>query len=301
MKQNIFIVILNFNGEKDTVECLTSIRQLLTKNYQLSTIVVDNGSKEKLVVSSKELVVIRNIDNLGFAGGNNVGIQYALENKADYIVILNNDTLVDKNLVDELVKVSQSDETIGIVVPKIYFAKGFEFHKSRYKKDQLGKVIWYAGGIIDWGNVIGKHRGVDDVDSGQYEKEGETDFASGCCMMIKRSVFEKIGMLDNKYFLYYEDSDFSLRAKKAGFKIVFAPKAVLWHKNAGSAGGSGSSRQDYYITRNRLLFGMRYAPLRSKLALLRESLGLLVNGRPWQKRGVIDFYLGRLGKGSYSL
>ncbi len=301
MKQNIFIVILNFNGEKDTVECLTSIRQLLTKNYQLSTIVVDNGSKEKLVVSSKELVVIRNIDNLGFAGGNNVGIQYALENKADYIVILNNDTLVDKNLVDELVKVSQSDETIGIVVPKIYFAKGFEFHKSRYKKDQLGKVIWYAGGIIDWGNVIGKHRGVDDVDSGQYEKEGETDFASGCCMMIKRSVFEKIGMLDNKYFLYYEDSDFSLRAKKAGFKIVFAPKAVLWHKNAGSAGGSGSSLQDYYITRNRLLFGMRYAPLRSKLALLRESLGLLVNGRPWQKRGVIDFYLGRLGKGSYSL
>lgn len=305
--KTVFIIILNFNGEKDTIECLDSINQLLTTSYQLRTIVVDNGSKDKLAVSSNpstllrasELVVIRNNENLGFAGGNNVGISYALKNGADYIMILNNDTVVDKNLVAELLKAMDKDKTIGIVVPKIYFAKGFEFHKDRYKKEDLGKVIWYAGGEMDWKNVLGHHRGVDEVDGGQYDSVEETDFASGCCMMVKKEVFEKIGMFDPKYFLYYEDSDLSQKAKAAGFKIVFAPKAILWHKNAGSAGGSGSTLQDYYITRNRLFFGLRYASLRSKLALLRESMGLLIKGRLWQRRGVLDFYLARFGRGSY--
>ncbi len=301
--KTVFIIILHWNGTRDTLECLESLSQLQTTNYKLQTIVVDNGSKEEFRVEGKgeRVEIIRNKENLGFAGGNNVGINYALRNGAEYVIILNNDTVVDKNLVNELVKVAESDKKIGMVAPKIYFAPSFEFHKDRYKKEDLGKVIWYAGGIVDWENVVGRHRGVDDVDGGQYEKEEETDFASGCCMMIKRSVFERIGMLDNKYFLYYEDSDFSLRAKKAGFKIVFNPRAVLWHKNAGSAGGSGSSLQDYYITRNRLLFGIRYAPLRSKLALLRESFGLLINGRLWQKRGALDFYLGKFGRGSYEL
>src|SRR3989344_360711 len=108
-----------------------------------------------------------------------------------------------------------------------------------------------------------------------------------------------VGMFDDKYFLYYEDADLSMRIKKKGFKIVYVPSSIIWHKNAGSAGGSGSMLQDYYITRNRLLFGFRYAPFRSKLALFRESLSLLFRGRQWQKCGVIDFYLGKLGRGSY--
>ena len=158
---------------------------------------------------------------------------------------------------------------------------------------------------MDGKNVLGHHRGVDEVDQGQYNKIEKTDFASGCCMLVRREVFEKaavpVGGFDERYYLYYEDADLSERAKLASFKILYAPKAILWHKNAGSAGGSGSSLQDYYITRNRLLFGMRYALLRSKIALLRESVGLLLNGRPWQNRGVIDFYLGRFGRGSYPI
>ena len=161
---------------------------------------------------------------------------------------------------------------------------------------------------MDWNNVIGKHHGVDEVDKSQYEKVEETEFASGCCMMVKREVFEKVGFFDERYYLYYEDSDFCQRVKALptgrqgkGHRVMYAPKAVIWHKNAASAHGSGSSLQDYYITRNRLLFGMHYAPFRSKLALVRESFSLLLNGRQWQRRGILDFYLGKFGKGNYPI
>ena len=118
-------------------------------------------------------------------------------------------------------------------------------------------------------------------------------------MLIKKEVLQRIGLFDEKYFLYYEDSDLSQRVKKVGYKIVYAPKAILWHKNAGSAGGSGSTLQDYYITRNRLFFGLQYVPFRAKLALVKESIVLLIKGRSWQKRGILDFYLGKLGRGSF--
>ena len=304
--RSIAIVILSFNGEKDTLECLKSIKNLKTDGFKLLTIVVDNGSTKALnlgnfqfPISNFQFKLIRNEENLGFSGGNNVGIRYALKKNADYICILNNDTIVDQSLIEELLKLAQSNERIGIVVPKIYFAKGFEFHKNRYKEEERGRVIWYAGGVMDWRNAIGAHRGVDEVDHGQYKKVQETDFASGCCMFVKREVFEKIGFFDEKYFLYYEDNDLSQRAKREGFRIIYSPKAVLWHKNAGSAGGSGSKLQDYYITRNRLLFGMRYVPFRSKLSLIKESFKLLFLGRTWQKRGVLDFYLGRFRRGSF--
>lgn len=311
--KKVSIVILNWNGTKDTIECLKSIRQLLTTNYQLLTIVVDNGSKDRFEIDApggpsfaslrfkNEVRIIRNKENLGFAEGNNVGIKDVLKDGADYVMLLNNDTLVDKNLIDESLIVFKKNVKVGVVAPKIYFAPGFEFHKERYKKEDLGKVFWYAGGIMNWENVLGSHRGVDEVDNGQYEKTEETDYASGCCMMVKREVFEKVGLFDSKYFLYYEDNDFCQRVKGKGYGVMYAPRAILWHKNAGSAGGSGSTLQDYYITRNRLLFGMRYAPLKSKLALIKESIKLLINGRSWQKKGVLDFYLGRLGKGSYQI
>ncbi|MDP3988170.1 MAG: glycosyltransferase family 2 protein [Candidatus Levybacteria bacterium] len=295
--KKIAIVILNFNGEKDTLECLKSLEKVNVQNSEVKIIVVDNGSSQKFKV--EDLKVIREEVNLGYSGGNNVGIKKALDWGADYILLLNNDTIVDKDLIGEMVNVAEADEKTGIIAPKIYFEKGFEFHKDRYKKEDLGKVIWYAGAVMDWKNLIGHHRGVDEVDMGQYDKEGETDFASGCCMLIKRKVFEKIGLFDKKYFLYYEDSDFNQRVKRAGFKIMFAPKGILWHKNAGSAGGSGSNLQDYYISRNRLLFGIKYGGLRLKTSLIKESMKLLLNGRKWQKLAVLDFYLGRFGRGSY--
>jgi len=313
--KKVAVVILHYGSSKDTLECLESLSKVeVPWDTKVEVIVVDNGSKQKFEIrpfgfaqgeNSKfeidKVKIIRNEENLGFAGGNNIGIRYALEHGDDFVLILNNDTLVDKKLIWELLNAAEGDEKIGIVVPKIYFAPGFEFHKNRYSSKELGKVFWYAGGEMDWKNVIGYHRGVDEIDKGQYGETQETEVATGCCMMVKSEVFEKLGFFDEKYFLYYEDSDFSMRTKKAGFKILYTPKSVIWHKNAGSAGGSGSKLQDYYITRNRLLFGMRYVPLRSKFALLRESFLLVFGGRYWQKRAVLDYYLQRLRRGSYKI
>ena len=305
--KHVFVSIINFNGTSNTLECLLSLDKINSKSFKISVVVIDNASKDEFKVQSSKfkvfqgLRVISNDKNLGFSGGQNVGIKYALDNGADYVLILNNDTIVDKNLIEELLNAAQKDKNIGIAVPKIYFASGFEFHKDRYKKSDLGKVFWYAGGEMDWKNVIGFHRGVDEVDRGQYDRIEKTDFASGCCMLVKGEVFEKVGFLDEKFFLYYEDSDLCERIRRAGYSIMYSAKAILWHKNAGSAGGSGSSLQDYYITRNRMLFGFRYASFRSKLALFKESIMLLAKGRHWQRRGILDFYLGRFGKGSFNV
>lgn len=297
----VSLIILHFLDKKATLDCLNSIRKLNIKDFILQTILVNNNPKEELGDLKKDfkgISLIRAQSNLGYAGGNNLGIKQALGDEADYLFMVNNDTILEKNSLLRLIEVGNSNIRSGILGPKIYFAPGFEFHKNRYKKSERGRVLWYAGGIMDWKNVIGRHRGVDEVGDGQYEKIEETNFVSGCAMLVKKEVFEKIGPLDENYFLYYEDNDFCQKAKKAGFKILFVPKAVVWHKNAGSS-RVGSPLHDYYITRNRLLFGMHWAPLRAKLALLRESLRLLFIGRTWQKRGVVDFYLGRFGKGSY--
>lgn len=274
--KKVFIIVLNFNGKKDTLECLQSLKKS-------EVIVVDNGSTDGSVRAIRdkfpEIKILENKKNLGFAKGNNVGIRYALNQGADYIILLNNDTIVEINTLVRLIEVASSNNRIGILGPKIYFAKGFEFHQGRYKKNELGKVIWYAGGLIDWRNVLGVHRGVDEVDEGQYDKQEEVEFVSGCCMFIKREVFKKIGLLDERFFLYFEDLDFCLRAKKVGFRIVYVPEAVIWHKNAATVGGSGSDRQRYHYRRSRLIFGLRFAPIKTKLALIRESIKLLLKRR----------------------
>lgn len=297
----IFINLITFNDYASTSECLESLEKLNKKAFELEVVVVDNGSKERFEKDREyknfNLKILYSEKNLGFSGGQNLGIKYALEERADYIVVLNNDVITDENLIVELLNSFQSQE-VGVVCPKIYFAKGYEYHKNRYEKKDLGKVFWYAGGLIDWENVFGKHRGVDEVDKGQFDQREEIQVATGCCMMVRRDVFEKVGLFDKSFFLYYEDADLSMRVKSKGFKIIYEPKAVLWHKNA-AATGSGSPLQDYYITRNRLIFGFRYAKKRVKLALFRESLKILLSGRSWQKIGVRDFYLKRFGSGSY--
>lgn len=298
----IGLVILHFDKPELTEACLLSVKQLETKGFKIEVIVVNNNPLEKIDFLKKkfpEFIFLKTSKNLGYAGGNNLGLKKALKSKADFFLILNNDTLLDKNLIKELLKAAVKDEWVGILGPKIYFAPGYEFHQERYHPQERGKVIWYAGGLIDWQNLVCSHRGVDEIDHGQYQIPGETAFVSGCAMLIKKEVLKKIGFFDEKYFLYLEDVDFCQRAKKAGFKVVFVPQAKLWHLNAQSS-EVGGQLQDYYLTRNRLLFGLRYGPLRTKIALLKESLFLLRGGRFWQKIAVKDFYLGCFGQGSYT-
>lgn len=303
--KKIFVIILNYNGCKNTLECLYSFDKVrVSQGYDIHLVVVDNASIDDSVKIIKakfpKVILIENKVNLGYSGGNNTGITYSLKNGADYIVVLNNDTLVERATIYEMVEAMRK-YSADVVCPKIYFEKGFEYHKDRYTRNELGKVFWFAGGEMDWANVIGHHRGVDEVDHGQYDDKEDIESVTGACFMVKRRVFEKAGMFDPNFFLYYEDSDLSIRMKNHGFKIVLAPRAIIYHKNAGSTGGSGSKLQDYFITRNRLYFGMKHAPIRSKIALIKESVLLLISGRAWQKRGVLDFYLRRLGKGTYPL
>ncbi len=304
--KKVFVSIITFNGAESTDACLDTLEQVTRRDSELHVIVIDNASTIPYFPQKKHYKnftyhPLRLEENSGFSGGHNHGMKFALEQGADYVIILNNDTTVDAGLIDNLIGSSQSNEFADIVSPKIYFSKGSEFHKNRYETKDLGKVIWYAGGIMDWDNVLGKHRGVDEIDTGQYDMHGPTDFTTGCCMLVRKEVIEKIGLFDERYFLYYEDSDFNQRAKKAGFGIYYEPGAIMWHKNAESTGGSGSLIQDYFITRNRLLFGMQYARVRTKAALFRESVGILRTGRMWQQQGVKDYYRGNFGKGSFAL
>lgn len=277
----ITTIILKFEKNNNLEECLDSLRRSNLKEIENNVIVIDNSK-----------------DNRGFSGGNNIGIREALKNKVDAVLLLNDDTKLKSDMVFQLVKVITSDEGIGAVVPKIYFYPGFEYHKDRYKPDNLGKVIWYAGGGIDWNNIMGIHFGVDEVDSGQYDRRKEVGFATGCAVMIKREVLEKVGFFDERYFLYLEDMDLSMRIKRAGYKLIYEPKAIVWHKNAGSS-EVGSSLHDYFFVRNRLLFGMKYATFRTKFALAREGGRMLFGKNKWKRQGMIDFCLRKFGKGSW--
>lgn len=300
--KKIAIVTVNYNTEEDTKAFLKSLEKVHHHGLSLEAIVVDNASEKPLSLESfKDVQLIRLEENTGFTGGYNTGIKKALDNGADYIMAVNNDTTLDPDLLTELIAVLESDEKIGLAVPKIYFAKGHEFHKDRYTKEELGKVFWYAGGYVDWDHATSVHRGVDEVDHGQYDKDEKISFATGCCMMFKGDVLKKVGLFDDSYFLYFEDADLSERVKKAGYTIYYAPKAVLYHVNASSSGGAGKGNQlqDYFITRNQMLFGMKYAPLRTKIALLRQSVRLLMNGREKQKQAISDYYSGKLGKGTF--
>lgn len=295
----VAIIILNFNGIKNTLECLKSLTSVDKDGFIVKIIVVDNASIDNSVQTINEkypdVETITNPENYGFAKGNNIGIKKALEGEADFIFILNNDTILDKNCVKKLISASSQNPEYSIFAPKIYFEKGYEFHKDRYKESEKGNVIWYAGGSIDWDNLYGHHIGVDLVDDGKFNEFTQTEFATGAAMFLKSDVIRKTGYLNEDYYLYYEDTDFCMRAIKLGYKILFSPDAIVWHKNAGSS-KSGSSLQDYYITRNRLIFGFKYASFRTKIALAKQAIKILMSSNPDQKEAVLDFIRGRRGQ-----
>ncbi|MDF1497840.1 MAG: glycosyltransferase family 2 protein [Patescibacteria group bacterium] len=297
MQKEVYIIVLNWNGKKDTLECLESLKNIDYKNYKI--IVVDNNSQDGSVSEIKKkyfkTIVIENENNLGFAGGNNIGIKYATENKADYILLLNNDTTVEKIFLNELVKVGDSDKNIGLVGSKIYFY------------DEPNR-IWFAGGKVNWLKNGGTHIGLDIIDNGQFDKKKEVDYLTGCCLLIKRELIEKIGALSEDYFLYYEDTDYSLRAQNAGYKCVYVPDSIIYHKISRST-KPGSSSYIYYHTRNGLVMAKRTGSLLNKIILHPYCLILFFKQivkiiffpakRNWAfavLKGEKDFLLGQMGK-----
>jgi len=322
MNPKVAIIILNWNGWEDTIECLESLYQITYPNYDV--IVVDNGSeddsiekikeycegkikveskffeyssenkpikyieytreeaeagggKEKEIAdlpSNRRMIIIKNEKNYGFAEGNNIGMRYALKAlNPDYILLLNNDTVVDKEFLGELVKVGERDEKIGIVGPKIYY---YDFN-SRID------IINFAGGKFSMWKGQPYHIGINEVDRRQYDKIKEVDYVEGSCLLTRREVLDKIGLFDPSYFAYWEENDLCMRGSKAGYKSVYVPKSKIWHKVSSSA---NSGMKIYYLTRNRFRFVKKYATKLQVISFLLYFLGFQF----WLTSGIFLIY-----------
>jgi GT2 family glycosyltransferase len=245
----VSIVLLNLNGYQDTRDCLASLQQVQYPNFD--AIVVDNGSSDdsfsRIQKEFPEAKLVRSHENLGFSGGNNLGIENALDNGADYVLLLNNDTVVDPKFLSHLVQIGESDPRIGILGPKIFY----------YSEPQR---IWYAGGYVTYRIGACRHLGQDQLDQeGVFSRVEDTEFITGCAMMIKSTLIREIGLLDSKLFIYWEDSDFCMRAKDAGNRLVFVPTALVWHKVSRTC-GAASPFTLYLTTRNQLAWVAKHVP-----------------------------------------
>lgn len=246
MEALVSIIILNWNGLNDTVECLKSLSQINYKNYEI--ILVDNNSEGNDVLVFKNEYksyythLILNSENIGFAGGNNIGIKYALRNKPDFILLLNNDTVVEPNFLTNLISKSDCDENIGIITPMIcYYSE-----KSK---------VWHADGEISKVRASGFANGMG-RDKEKYQYEKLCSFASGCSMLINSNVFETVGFLDENYFLYLEDTDFCNRVVIGGYKILYTGSSIVYHKING-ASLNNNLLPLHYVTRNRFYFASK--------------------------------------------
>lgn len=294
----VVIILVNWNGRPDTLACLASLRAVTYRRKRV--LVVDNGSSDGSAAAIRaeypEVLLIESPTNLGYVGGNNLGLRRAHELKAEYALLLNNDTVVAPDFLERMIRVAV-EPTVGMVSPMIYYAT-------------LPETLWSAGGKVDWTRGHTQMVGEDQIDNGQFGAEPyETDFVSGCALLIRLAVVDQIGPLDERFFAYYEDAEWGVRARRAGYRVVNVPGAKVWHKILPEA-RFGSDSLAYYFTRNRLLFlrlteaGTRawfsafvmdigrtilsYA-IRPKWRHKRKALGLMV-------RGLQDYWRGRFGR-----
>ena len=250
---SIFVVILNWNGKNDTLECLDSVSKIVYPNFQ--TVVVDNGSTDDSVKAIHarfpQIKLLETGTNLGFAEGNNVGIRYALAQGADALLLLNNDTIVDPHLLQGFAEEMQAAPTAGIFGATIYL------YGDRDRLDHFGGIWNPQKAAFDF---VG-HR-----EKLEQTRPLELDYVCGAAMLVKREVFEKIGLLEARFFLIWEEADFCFRARRAGFSSLTCPGAVLWHKVSASFVGK-KPHTNYYWWRNRLLWIERNCSLRERVRL----------------------------------
>jgi len=220
----VSIIILNWNGLEDTIECLESLKKITYPNYEV--ILVDNGSRgnDAQVLQEKfsdYIRLIKNDKNYGYAKGNNIGIRHALSNsQPDYILLLNNDTVVDPEFLTEMVKVTEGDDQNGIVGPKTYLY-------------DTPTQFWLAWANIDMHRGRVSFVGFGETDEGQYDDVREVHgYVAGSCLLIKQQVIQNIGLFDESYFCYWDETDYCFRVRKAGYKIAYAPHAKIWHKKS---------------------------------------------------------------------
>lgn len=292
---HVAVIVLNWNGRDDTLACLESLRQSDYSNVQV--IVVDNGSTDDSVSVIRQrfpgVTLIENGKNLGYAAGNNVGLTYALEIEAEYAFLLNNDTVIAPDCISTLVRTDCTDPAIGAVGPIVYTWDD-------------GRVISSAGGAIDWRHADAANIGAGEIDRGQYAAR-PVDFVNGCGLMLTRQAVERVGLLDERYFMYWEETDWCTRVRRAGLDLRFEPAARMRHKATIRSDDLGPMPL-YYMTRNRLLFFATHAPPRIRPITLAHAVhgawrGIIGNRRAGRfqhaqamQTGIVDGLRRRWGR-----
>lgn len=235
----VFVIILNYNGKGVLLDGLRSLLKVKYSNFE--TVLVDNASGDDSLEEARRafpgMTIIKNSQNLGFAAGNNVGIKYALERGADYVLLLNNDTLAMPDFLETLVEAVQKDPKIGLASPVVLDGE---------------EKIWFSGGKIDW-------LGMKAIPCRKDIKKNNSRsaFLSGCALLVKKEVFKKIGLLDEDYFLYYEDTDFSVRARRAGFKTIVVAGSRIIHLEKSEENKNGKI---YWLVLSGLIFFRKNSP-----------------------------------------
>jgi GT2 family glycosyltransferase len=264
----VYIVILNYNSYEDTVECLDSIKAIDYPNYNV--VIVDNkstdGSGIKIKEKLKDILFISSNDNKGYANGNNLGIEYALKNGAEYICVLNNDVVVETDFLTKVINKFKDDSTLGIVGSCIC---------DYYERDK----------IQSFGAYINLYTGLAQANYKGYEykslkdKVKEVDYLGGACFVVKRDVFSKIGTIPENYFLFFEETEFCFKAKKAGFKLICLKDSRVYHKGSSTI-SKFAGLSYYFLNRNRVVFMRRNSNLFQMIIFLLyvniEAIGRII-------------------------
>ena len=297
------IILVNWNRSDDTLNCLESISASAYRSFVV--IVVDNGSTSEELLKLRQtkwnFVLLETGENLGYTGGNNRGIEHALQLGADYVLLLNNDTFIATDTLGNMMRAALADPKIGILTPKIFF------HPDRH-------LIWSAGTSLDRRFMIGYLTGYKDSDRGQFDEPRDLEYASGCAMLIRNNVLRDVGLLCDDYFAVCEDIDYCFRAAKKGYRIRYEPSAAVWHIESASSGGHDGPQYVYYQLRNYFLLHARWAESSSQLMLSQAFLLLYAVKRAfllgmrgkWRSLlgivyGIRDATIGKLGRRDYKV
>jgi len=300
---NVTIIILHLNGISNLVECVGSLNEITYQNYNI--IVVHNGPENRALSNSLSPIsqhitkVIDTEENLGFALGNNIGIRQALKEGAEYILLLNDDTEVAPDFLTKLIEVAEIQQDAGILGPKIY----------NYKEPDR---VWFAGASFDNKTCEITTTEFDQIEQNEDSVLVESDYITGCTLLVKKKVIERIGLLDERFFLYWEDVDWGLRCKKAGLKNLVVTRSHIWHKASASSGGINSLPRVYHKARSHLYMAKTYAPqtlCKLQRGYLRDIVWLLLKSSD-KNRGkkifacffaMIDYHCGKTCKGPHWL
>lgn len=299
MSAPVAVIILNWQGFDDTVRCVRSV--LRAEHAPVIPVIVDNaspdGSYERLAAAFPELEVIRSEANLGYAGGNNLGLRRAAELGAEYFFVVNNDTEVDPRCIGTLVELMESDPRIGQAGPLVH--------------DRTTGRIGCLGGEIRWANAEPRQIGYGEHDRGQYTAAAEVDYVPGTAVLVRRAALEEVGPMPEQYFLYFEDTAWSLRFQAAGWKTVVTPAASIDHWESSSTGPDSPMKLYYYVRNNLQFIQDSVAPAQRRGVYARFAYKLLKMGvrRALRRQrhhlramglGLRDFRQGLLGKHTHT-